>query len=154
MIQRVYSTIQQASVNGLSPQHRAYAIAWGVYIAFCPFIGFHTLMTFGIGWLFALNVPLMFVVSHIINNPWTMIPVYASGYICGEWILHDMLHIDTMVYNPAWVTHFNDIVSYYTGFGHISFLSFMVGGNLLGIIGGLLAYCVAKIVLMYPRYAS
>ena len=59
----------------------------GIYIAFCPFVGFHTAMVFVFSWLFALNVSVVLAVSVLINNPWTMLPVYGFSYFCGDWIL-------------------------------------------------------------------
>ncbi len=95
----------------------AASCALGAYIAFSPFFGLHTVMVFGLSWLFALNVPVTWAVSVAINNPWTMIPVYFSGYYVGDWILTATGHV------PAqWV-------------------SFLIGGNLLGL-------CIA--VMLYP----
>src|SRR5581483_10373754 len=52
----------------------------GVYIAFSPFIGLHTVMTFIFVWLFGLNLAATFTASWLINNPWTMIPIYSTDY--------------------------------------------------------------------------
>ncbi len=42
----------------------ALGISLGVYIALCPFIGFHTAMVFLCAWLFRLHVGVLLTVSN------------------------------------------------------------------------------------------
>lgn len=59
------------------PPHRlALAFAAGVFIAFNPLIGLHTLMAVAIIGAFRLNTVVLFT-GAFINNPWTMVPLYA-----------------------------------------------------------------------------
>lgn len=105
----------------------------GVYIAFSPFIFFHTAMIFIFGWLFTLNIPIMFAVSWFINNPWTMVPIYAFDCVVGNMIF-SFLEIDSMQCNPAWMVDLNTFLSSYVGLAGVSFWSFMLGGNLLALL--------------------
>src|SRR5579872_2786956 len=83
--------------------HRfALACSVGVYIAFSPFIGLHTAMILFASWFFALNFTILWVVSHLINNPWTMVPVYGVGYAFGDWFLN--LFGINHTFNPAWLS--------------------------------------------------
>lgn len=110
----------------------------GVYVAFSPFVFFHTAMIFLFGWLFTLNIPIMFAVSWFINNPWTMVPIYAFDCVVGDCIFA-VLGINSMHWNPAWMIWFNEFLSAHIGLGGISFWSFMVGGNLFALfISGML----------------
>lgn len=110
----------------------------GVYVAFSPFICCHTIMIFLFGWLFSLNIPIMFIVSWFINNPWTMVPIYAFDCVVGNYIFA-FLGVNSMQLNPSWMMGLNDLLSTYLGISGISFWSFMVGGNLFALfIGGIL----------------
>jgi uncharacterized protein len=59
------------------PPHKlALAFALGVFIAFSPTIGLHTLSCLLVGWVFRLNKLVIFTAAFI-NNPWTMVPLYG-----------------------------------------------------------------------------
>jgi len=130
-----------------SPNKLALSFCVGIYIAFCPFIGFHTLMTFALAWLLRLNFLAIWVGSHIINNPWTMIPVYATGYWFGDWLLNDMFGFDMLALNPYWMSTINNVLTHYVGIHHVSLWSFLIGGNILGLLASLLLYPIIKRVL-------
>ncbi len=114
----------------------------GIYIAFSPFFGLHTAMVFAFSWFFALNCAIVLAVSMLVNNPWTMIPVYGSGYVFGDWMVR--LFGITKHHNPAWMQACNSWIHQYTGLSGISFWGFLIGGNVLGIGFGMLAYPVIK----------
>ncbi len=120
------------------------SFALGAYVAFCPFICCHTLIIILLAWLFPLNWFVMLAVSNVINNPWTMIPVYSSGYFTGEWLLGGLCGIDTQSCNPLWVQSLNDTLYHYTGLHGVAFWSFMVGGNLLGLLLAAMLYPTMK----------
>ncbi len=59
------------------PPHRlALAFAAGVFIAFSPTFGLHTLSVFAVAWAFRLNT-LVLLTAAFLNNPWTIVPMYA-----------------------------------------------------------------------------
>lgn len=59
------------------PPHKlALAFAVGVFIAFSPTIGLHTLSVFALAWALRLNTIVMFTAAFI-NNPWTIVPMYG-----------------------------------------------------------------------------
>jgi hypothetical protein len=59
------------------PPHRlALAFAVGVFVAFSPTIGLHTVSCLVLGWMFRLNKVVIFTAAFI-NNPWTMVPLYG-----------------------------------------------------------------------------
>lgn len=123
-----------------SAKKLALACSIALYIAFSPFIGFHTMMLIVSGWLFNLNIPLLLLVGYTINNPLTMVPIYLSGYVCGYWILHTFLHLNVVVYNPWWMHSLNDFLYTTVGIPKISFWAFLIGGNIVGIFLALLSY--------------
>jgi len=113
----------------------------GVYVAISPFIFLHTIMIFTFGWICSLNIPIMLAVSWFINNPWTMVPIYAFDCIVGDWIFM-FLGIDSMQYNPSWMNGLNAWLSSYIGYSGVSFWAFIVGGNLLAILLSVILYPV------------
>ena len=59
------------------PPHRlALAFALGTFIAFSPWIGLHIASAVVLAWLFRLNKVVVLTAS-LINNPWTIVPMYA-----------------------------------------------------------------------------
>ncbi len=59
-----------------SPNKLALAFAVGVFIAFSPTIGMHTISCFALAWMFRLSTIVVFTAAFI-NNPWTMVPLYG-----------------------------------------------------------------------------
>lgn len=123
------------------PRQLALACAVGFYIAFSPFVGLHTAMIFAASWLFGLSFPVIFLVSTIIHNPWTMVPVYGAGYLFGVWML-DFWAINHYAYNPSWVTYVSNWIAPHLGVSKVSLAAFLVGGNVIGIIGAIMLYPV------------
>ncbi len=132
------------------PNKLTLSVCVGVYIAFSPFIGFHTLMVFLFGWLFALNTAILFVVSVLINNPWTMIPVYGSGYVFGNW-LFGTCGIKSVDFNPEWMIQLNVFLQNHINIPHLSLWSFLIGGNLLGLAFGVIVYPIVKRFLKHSH---
>jgi len=122
----------------------AASFAVGGYIAFSPYLFLHTVMVFVFSWLFSLNYFVVLASSNLINNPWSMVFVYSSGYFVGEWILGTLCGIDTASCNPYWVQWFNELLHSKTGLQGIAFWSFMVGGNLLGLLVAGMLYPIMK----------
>ncbi|MFC1842626.1 DUF2062 domain-containing protein [Candidatus Dependentiae bacterium] len=129
-----------------SPKVLAMSFCVGVFIAFSPFVGLHTAMIFLISWLFSLNFAVTLSASLFINNPWTMAPVYSVDYFFGEWFFNKLLGLNSLSLNPCWMEPLNGLISKYTGIAGISFWSFMVGGNLLGLLVSAILYPVVRFV--------
>jgi uncharacterized protein (DUF2062 family) len=64
----------------------ALSFCLGAYIAFSPFLGLHTAMVFVLGWLSRLNIPIIMAATHVVNNPWTMVPIYSADYGIGYYL--------------------------------------------------------------------
>ena len=135
-------SLKSASLYEGSVPQLALAGSWALYIAFCPFLGLHTIMAIGIGWILRLNIPLILTTSYLVNNPWTMIPINLAGYFSGYWILHVLFKLPMKELNPAWMSYFNNLFHTYLGFSDISFWGLMLGGNILGIILAFACYPV------------
>jgi len=142
VMQRIYGVLKSLFIKERSSKKLATSFCVGAYIAFSPFMGLHTVMTFAFAWLFNLNLAATFTGSCLINNPWTMIPVYSGGYFFGDWLLHAVFGFDTIGSNPTWMACINEPLAAYVGLPQVSLWSFLLGGNLLGIVIGIGLYPV------------
>ena len=115
----------------------------GVFIAISPLIGGHTAMTFLFGWMFGLSIPAIFAVSVLVNNPWTMVPIYSFDHLFGKWLLTS-LDIDYLRWDPVWVESCNAFLHHHTGINGLSLSAFMIGGHLLAIVISAMLYPLMK----------
>jgi uncharacterized protein len=60
-----------------SPHELATAFALGVFIAFSPTIGLHTVSSLLFAWAFRLS-KIVVLTAAFLNNPWTIVPMYGS----------------------------------------------------------------------------
>ncbi|NOZ13619.1 MAG: DUF2062 domain-containing protein [Acidobacteria bacterium] len=67
-----------------TPEMKALSVALGTFIAFSPFMGFHFIMAFTLAALFKKLDKVLLVGFTIVNNWWTMVPIYAAGLWVGE----------------------------------------------------------------------
>jgi uncharacterized protein (DUF2062 family) len=128
----------------------ALSCAWGIYIAFSPFPGAHTLLILAISYVCSLYLPLVFAIASL-NNPLTMIPLYWFDYLFGAWFTN------FIPYNPHWEISLFEISAWFASYfsynphwekslfkifgpGKICVWSFLIGGNVLGIIGAFVTY--------------
>jgi len=157
ILEKIRNVLKDAFVSGWSVSKLAQSFCMGVYIAFSPFPGAHTVMMFIATWLFKLNFPILFVATSL-NNPWTMIPFFTFDYLFGYWFLHDFIG-----WNPGYAFSLEKILtsiccfmqswigwspgvafSKVFGSGEICLVSFLIGGNILGIVSALLFYPVVS----------
>lgn len=145
MFKSMYNKICSFIKNERCPRRLAFSVSLAVFIAFSPFVGFHTAMVFLFAWLFALNAAVLLAISMLINNPWTMVPIYAADHVVGDRIF-SLFGIDGMNLNPDWVCSVNAWISHYTGLEGISLWAFLVGGNLLSIVLAITIYPIIRYV--------
>ncbi len=69
-----------------SPERIALAFTIGVFLAFSPLLGLHTFLGLTIAFAFGLNRPAI-LIGVFVNNPWTLVPIYAMGTYVGGWLL-------------------------------------------------------------------
>lgn len=130
---KALSVFTNALTSGSSPQKLAWSCCVGFYIAFSPFPGLHTILIFVCKYLFRLNFPVLFIVASV-NNPWTMLPFYSFDYAFGYWFVHSIMGC-----SPTW--HFSLVKLF--GSGNICVWSFLVGGNIIGLLFALISYPIA-----------
>lgn len=130
-----------------SPHRIALSFGLGVFIAFSPLLGLHTVMALGIAIAFRLSKAAI-IVGIYVNNPWTIAPMYMAGTLLGCAFLGvstDEL-ADIRFDEHGW--------TFYRTLAHQLepyLWPFVVGNTLLGIVFGLLAYFVLRRVLERRR---
>ena len=129
-----------------SPRKLALSFCMGNYIAFSPFLFFHTAMIFVFSWLFRLNTAVTFATAYFINNPLSMTAVYTADYAVGYWLFYDLLGINLRVHNPAWVQYISNVCEREIGIALPCFWSFIIGGNILAVITSLVLYPIMVFV--------
>ena len=147
IIKSMYNKVCSFIKKERCPRRLAFSVSLAVFIAFSPFVGFHTAMVFLFSWLFALNAAILLAISMLINNPWTMVPIYAADHVVGDGIFY-LFGIDSMGLNPDWVCKLNSWIAYYTGLEGISLWAFLIGGNLLSLLLAVTVYPIIRYVSM------
>lgn len=137
ILKKIKHALKSAFTQGWSAEKLALSFCIGIYIAFSPFPGIHTIMMFIAKWMFKINFPLLFI-STSINNPWTIIPFYSLDYAFGHWFIHYVLGLNT-----GWYISLPKIF----GSGKICIWSFLIGGNILGLAIALISYPFIKIIV-------
>ncbi|HSK64439.1 MAG TPA: DUF2062 domain-containing protein [Pyrinomonadaceae bacterium] len=75
------------------PERTALAFSIGVFIAFSPFLGLHTLMATALAFLFRFNKIAIYT-GTFINNPFfTLVPIIIASYAVGAFVLGRPLHL-------------------------------------------------------------
>lgn len=128
-----------------SPQRTALAFALGVFIAFSPAYGLHTVMVVLSTWLFGLNfVALM--AGAFVNNPWTVVPILGVTYWTGA-LLMGRTDAPTFNWQDLSFTGIYQQVLPYA-------IPFALGGLVLSVVGALMAYPAAYVVISKYRRRS
>jgi len=129
-IQKLKDLWNKAIGSGCSPYKLAYSFSIGVFISFSPFPFLHSILMIAAHFLLRLNFPILFLATSL-NNPWTAIPFFSCDYLVGKWLLHSCI---------GWVPSWTITLPNLFGSGEICLWSFLIGGNILGIITALISY--------------
>lgn len=126
------------------PERTAFAFSVGVFIAFSPFLGLHTLIATLIAFLFRFNKIAIYAGTFVNNPLLTLVPIIAASYAVGAlllgrplrlpgegWRLLTEPHLLTSAYWRQIGVHLRDVV-----------VPFSVGGLVLSVVCSLAAYPV------------
>jgi len=126
------------------PEDIALAFAIGVFVAFFPVLGVHTIMALGLAWLFGVS-PAIALTATFVNNPWTFVLVYGGGLYAGLVVMGRSMaeaNIDWLSLTPGMLL---ELVKHLI-------VPFVLGCLLLGVAGAFAAYVfMLKAVLIYRR---
>jgi uncharacterized protein (DUF2062 family) len=68
------------------PERTALAFSVGVFIAFSPFLGLHTILATLIAFLFRFNKIAIYA-GTFVNNPLLLVPIIVASYAIGAFFL-------------------------------------------------------------------
>ena len=141
----VRSLFRQVLHLNETPHRTALAFAIGVFLGFSPAYGLHMVLVGFCAWAFRLNVVAL-LAGAFLNNPWTLIPILGGTYWTGAVLLgvRDFPSFDWSDLSFSGIYH--QVMPYAW--------PFFVGGMVLSIAGGLLAYPLAYLLLSKYRRAN
>ena len=124
------------------PERTALAFSIGVFIAFSPFLGLHTIMATAIAFLFRFNKIAIYTGTFINNPILTLVPIIIASYTVGAFILGRPLSIPDegleLLKNPRLFS--GDYYSLLFVQSWNIVWPFSVGGMVLSVVCSLLAY--------------
>lgn len=133
-------------MNG-KPEDIALAVATGVFVAFFPILGTHTVLALGLSWFFGVS-PVITLAATFVNNPWTFALIHGSGLYAGMLLMGRSIaevNIDWSNLNPGMLMELVKLL----------FVPFMVGSLLLGLAGAVAGYVfMLKAVRIYRKRAK
>ncbi|HET8580050.1 MAG TPA: DUF2062 domain-containing protein, partial [Nitrospiraceae bacterium] len=141
-IARLRSYLSQILHLHESPHRTALAFAVGVFIAFSPTYGLHTLSVVFCTWAFRLNF-LALMAGAAINNPWTLVPILGATIWTGFKLLGIQQAAPFNWDDLSLLSLYEQLLPYA--------LPLVVGGIFLGILGALLCYPAAYLVISRHR---
>ncbi len=138
------------------PERTALAFAIGVFIAFSPFLGLHTIAATLVAFLFRFNKIAIYS-GTFINNPFlTLVPIIIASYAVGAFLLGRPLRISdagiALLREPHLLTP-----DYYRRLFRESWgivWPFTVGATALSVICSLIAYPLTLRLLRARRAAN
>ena len=124
------------------PERTALAFSIGVFIAFSPFLGLHTIAATLVAFLFRFNKIAIYA-GTFLNNPFlTLVPIIVVSYALGALLMGQPMRIPPegveLIKHPRMLT-----ADYYRElFGHSWYLirPFALGSTILSIVCPLIAY--------------
>jgi uncharacterized protein (DUF2062 family) len=150
MNQYVNSILRKLIKAETSVSKLAWSFSFGGFLAFSPYLGLQTWLTFPFCWLFGLNVTVTLASLYLISNPITMVPIILAGYGFGRFLLIDIGRFNILAYNPEWLDSMVKFLAKYVVdleklFGaKICFWCYVIGAHILGFIVALALYPVMK----------
>jgi len=138
------------------PERTALAFSIGVFIAFSPFLGLHTILATLIALLFRFNKVAIYT-GTFVNNPFfTLVPIIIASYAVGAFVLGRPLRIPDegleLLKNPHLFT-----AAYYRQIFVESWSvvwPFAIGGMMLSVVCSVIAYPLTLRALRAYRAAK
>jgi uncharacterized protein (DUF2062 family) len=135
------------------PERTALAFAIGVFIAFSPFLGLHTILATLVAFIFRFNKIAIYA-GTFINNPFlTLVPIIIASYAIGALLVGEPLRISPegieLLKEPQLLTgdYYRNLVRE----GRQIVWPFTIGGMVLSVVCSLIAYPVTSWLLRTRR---
>ena len=131
-----------------TPERIALAVAVGVFLAFSPFLGLQTFLGLIVSFLFGLN-RVAVLMGVFLNNPWTLVPIYAAGGYLGGLVMGQPSEISLPAFgwSQLWQrTFWIQLAGQWPVFKPL-----FVGSFILSFISAILSYPFALFLLVKGR---
>ena len=117
-----------------TPERIALSFTIGVFIAFSPLLGTHLIMVFFLILIFRFN-KIAILTGALVNNPWTILPMYSAGTFLGFVIMRKPI-----ASLPSF--KLSDFESFSVFFGKFKLILFpyLIGCTVLGLLAALISY--------------
>ena len=135
------------------PERTALAFSIGVFIAFSPFLGLHTILATLLAFLFRFNKIAIYT-GTFVNNPFlTLVPIILGSYGVGAFILGRPIRIPAEGMELLQHPHIFTVAYYRRVFVQSWDLvePFAIGGLVLSVVCSLVAYPLTLRALRFHR---
>ena len=115
------------------PPHKlALAFAIGVFVAFSPWLGLHIISCLFFAWIFRVS-KFVVLTATFVNNPWTMVPIYAFNLWFGVKITGGSIAVPVISWSEI---GFRELFTVLKPF----LWPFVIGSLVAGTVVGALSY--------------
>lgn len=125
-----------------SPESIARSFSIGFWIAWCPLIGTHVLLSLLGGLIFRANLPAIYLASWLCN-PLTIPGLLMADYKLGQWLLNSEIVTQIDFHAITWRS--------LLALGLEILLPMLLGGLILGTLNALVAYVPVKRAVIRVR---
>ena len=124
------------------PERTAFAFSLGVFIAFSPFLGLHTILATLIAFIFRFNKIAIYTGTFLNNPPLTLVPIIVASYGVGAVVMGRPWKIPPEGIEILKHPHIFSADYYRQIFVQSWYLvePFAVGGMILSVVCSLIAY--------------
>ncbi len=144
-----------------TPHELAKSFAVGVFVAFTPFLGLHTVVALLLAWALRLNKAVA-ITGTLVNNPWTIAFVFIGPtWVAVKVMRHMGMYVPALHYGmlsaqfaessekfSKWQPAFwMDLIREFKPYVH----AFLIGTTLAGVVAAFAAYLAAYIGIKYYR---
>ena len=127
-----------------TPHRIALAFGLGIWIAFSPLLGLHTIIALGIAFAFRLSRAAILIGCYV-NNPWTLAPLFLAGTIVGCALLGVSTDgLATIDWDQHGLAFYRDLLAHLRPY----LWPFVVGNTVLGVLFGTLSYFALRTILI------
>lgn len=136
------------------PERTAFAFSIGIFIAFSPFLGLHTIMATVIAFAFRFNKIAIYTGTFINNPILTLVPIIILSYAVGAFFLGRPLSIPeegiALLRDPHLLSRDYYRRLFVQSWNHIVW-PFAIGATVLSVVCSLLAYPITLWALRKHR---
>jgi uncharacterized protein (DUF2062 family) len=127
-----------------TPHRIALAFGLGIWIAFSPLLGLHTIIALAIAFAFRLSRAAILIGCYV-NNPWTLAPLFLAGTVVGCALLGISTEgLATIDWDQHGLAFYRDLLAHLRPY----LWPFVVGNTVLGVLFGTLSYFALRTILI------